>query len=67
MARRRRGESGRLRIRAKIAPEPMSVEDWQAAEALLARLAARAYLADNPQLLDAQPEQMSKEESRRDG
>ena len=35
---------------SRIAAEPMPVEEWQAAESLLARLVARAYAADHPEL-----------------
>jgi hypothetical protein len=35
---------------ARIAAEPMPAEEWQAAERLLARLIARAYTADHPEL-----------------
>lgn len=38
-------------FRASIAQEPMPVEEWHAVERLLARLIAKAYLADNPHLL----------------
>jgi hypothetical protein len=38
---------------ARIAEEPMPAEEWQAAERLLAKLVARAYAADHPDLLQA--------------
>jgi hypothetical protein len=40
----------RFTFRASIAQEPMPVEEWQAAERLLAKLVARAYAADHPEL-----------------
>lgn len=43
-----------MTIRRGIAAEPMSAADFAAAEALLARLAARAYAADNPHLFPRQ-------------
>jgi len=45
----RQGRS-RFRIVRRVAPEPMPAEEWQAAERLLARLIARAYAADHPEL-----------------
>ena len=40
----------RFSVITRIAAEPMPVEEWQAAESLLARLVARAYAADHPEL-----------------
>lgn len=40
----------RFTVVTKIAAEPMPVEEWRAAESLLARLVARAYAADHPEL-----------------
>ena len=40
----------RFTFKASIAAEPMPIEQWQAVERLLARLIARAYLADHPEL-----------------
>jgi len=42
-------------FKASIAAEPMPAGEWQAVERLLARLIAKAYLADNPHLLTPQP------------
>jgi hypothetical protein len=41
----------------------MSAEEWQAAEGLLARLAARAYAADHPELFAANAAQASEPET----
>jgi len=40
----------RFIVRRTAAVEPMSACDMQAAEALLAKLVARAYSADHPEL-----------------
>jgi hypothetical protein len=40
----------RFTVVTRIAAEPMPVEEWRAAESLLARLVARAYAADHPEL-----------------
>jgi len=40
----------RLSITRTTATKPMSARDMQAAEALLAKLVARAYAADHPEL-----------------
>ena len=40
-----------VKIRATVAPEPMSATEQAAAERILAELVARAYLADHPELL----------------
>jgi len=40
----------RFTVVSKIAAEPMPVDEWRAAESLLARLVARAYAADHPEL-----------------
>jgi len=47
-ATKRRGR--RFTVVTKIAVEPMPVDEWRAAESLLARLVARAYAADHPEL-----------------
>lgn len=47
-------------IRATAAPEPMTPEQWRAAERILVKLVARTYAADHPELLSpavAQSEQ----------
>ncbi len=51
----------RFTVVTKIAAEPMPMEEWQAAESLLARLVARAYAADHPELF-RRPEAHSKQE-----
>lgn len=51
MARRKRRE---FRFSVRIASEPMPEVEWRATERLLARLIAKAYLADNPHLLSPQ-------------
>jgi hypothetical protein len=43
-----------LTVRRAISQSPMTPEALEGAERLLARLIARAYLADNPQLLSPQ-------------
>lgn len=40
----------RLNIKRRAAAEPMSACDTQAAEAILVKLVARAFAADNPEL-----------------
>jgi len=40
----------RFTVISKIAAKPMLAEEWRAAESLLARLVARAYAADHPEL-----------------
>ncbi len=40
----------KLNIRCSVSAEPMSVCDMQVAEAILAKLVARAYAADHPEL-----------------
>jgi len=40
----------RFTVRTSISQEPMPVEDWHAAERVLAKLIARAYAADHPEL-----------------
>jgi len=40
----------RLNIRRTASAEPMSACDMQAAEAILAKLVARAFAADHPEL-----------------
>jgi len=52
MGRRRRGRD--LTVKVAIAAEPMTPEELEAAETMVARLLARAYLADNPHLLPRQ-------------
>lgn len=42
--------SKRFRIERTAAAEPMSVCDMQAAEAILAKLVARAFALDHPEL-----------------
>jgi len=42
--------NSRLRITKRPSSERMPVGDWQSAERLLAKLIARAFAADNPQL-----------------
>ena len=44
------GQRRKLDIKRRASDEPMSTCDVQAAEAILARLVARAYAADHPQL-----------------
>jgi len=44
------GRKRRFTVVTRIAAEPMPVEEWRAAESLLARLVARAYAADHPEL-----------------
>jgi len=44
------GARRRFTFRATVAAEPMAAEDLQAAERILARLIARAYAADHPEL-----------------
>lgn len=51
----------RFTVVTKIAAEPMAMEEWQAAESLLARLVARAYAADHPELF-RRPEVYSRQE-----
>ena len=40
----------KLSVKTKLSNERMSAHDWQAVEALLAKLVARAYAADHPKL-----------------
>ena len=40
----------RFRIIRTISPEPMSKEDYEKAEKILARLVAEAYVADHPEI-----------------
>lgn len=40
----------KLKIRRTVSTEPMSACDMQAAEAILAKLVARAFAADHPEL-----------------
>jgi len=47
-----------LKIRRTVSAEPMSAFDLQAAEAILARLAARAFAADHPELFGPYLEQV---------
>lgn len=51
----------RFPVVTKIAAEPMPMDEWQAAESLLARLVARAYAADHPELF-RRPEVHSRQE-----
>ena len=44
------GRRQRLKIRQTVSDEPMSACDIHRAEAILARLVARAYAADHPEL-----------------
>ncbi|HUV04775.1 MAG TPA: hypothetical protein VMX94_06675 [Armatimonadota bacterium] len=44
------GQRKRLNFRRTASAEPMSACDMQAAEAILAKLVARAYAADHPEL-----------------
>jgi len=44
----------RIKFRRLISPEPMPAADWEAAERLLAKMIARAYLRDHG-LLPAEP------------
>jgi hypothetical protein len=44
-----------FKFRASIANEPMLAAEWDAAERLLARLIARAYAADHPELFHRIP------------
>jgi len=43
----------RFTYRASIAPGPMPTADFEASERVLARLIARAYAADHPELFGA--------------
>ena len=40
----------KITIHRKVSTEPMSVQDWQSAERILAKLVAQAYAADHPHL-----------------
>ena len=40
----------RFRVVRRIASEPMPVEQWRGVERIMARLVARAYAADHPEL-----------------
>lgn len=40
----------KIQIRKVASPEPMPAHEWQAAEEMLAKLIARAYAADHPEL-----------------
>lgn len=43
----------RFTVRRTIAAERMPVEDWQMAERLLAKMVARAFAAEHPELFGA--------------
>jgi len=40
----------RFTVRRTVGPERMSLAEWEAAERILARLVARAYAAEHPEL-----------------
>ena len=60
---------GRFTFRRRIAATPMPLEEWRAAERILARLAARAYAAEHPELFQPgrRVEQSPKGDSRTGG
>ncbi len=62
MAKKRRP----LRLITRISSEPMSPEQWRGVERILARVIARAYLADHPELLDTSRGRGDGEEAERD-
>jgi len=49
-------QRGKLNIRRTAAAEPMSDCDRQTAEAILAKLVARAFAADHPELFGSRRE-----------
>lgn len=46
-------------IRRTVEPEPVAVSELVAAEHILARLVARAYLADHPDLFTAETKEQA--------
>jgi len=43
-------KKSRFTIRRTYSAEPMSLDEWRAAEKVLARLVAEAYAADHPEI-----------------